>query len=71
MSIYIKVNQTESLAIINGIYNGRTWDGRGIKTVILTMTTSKAAASYFEAMLSSAHKVRIQQNSNKNFSLEI
>lgn len=58
MSIYIKVNQTEYLTTVNGAYNGRTWDGRDIKTVILTMTASEVAAPCFEAMLSSAHKVR-------------
>lgn len=44
MSIYIKVNNTEYPAAVNGVYNDRTWDGRDIKTVTLTMTYDQVAA---------------------------
>ena len=42
--IYIKVNNTEYPAAVNGIYNDRTWDGRDTKTVTLTMTHDQVAA---------------------------
>lgn len=41
---YIKVNNTEYPAAVNGVYNDRTWDGRDTKTVTLTMTHDEAAA---------------------------
>ena len=44
MSIYVKVNNTEYPAAVNGVYNDRTWDGRDTKTVTLTMTHAEAAA---------------------------
>ena len=44
MSIYIKVNNTEYHAAVNGVYNDRTWDGRDTKTITLTMTAAEAAA---------------------------
>ena len=44
MAIYIKVNNTEYLAAVNGVGNDRTWDGRDTKTVTLTMTHEEAAA---------------------------
>ena len=44
MSIYIKVNQTEYPAAVNGVNNDRTWDGRDTKTITLTMTHDEAAA---------------------------
>lgn len=44
MSIYIKVNQTEYPAAVNGVYNDRTWDGRDAKTITLTMTHAEVAA---------------------------
>ena len=44
MSIYIKVNNTEYPASVNGVYNDRTWDGRDTKIVTLTMTHDAAAA---------------------------
>ena len=43
MAIYIKVNNTEYPAAIGGVYNDRTWDGRGTKTITLTMTHDEAA----------------------------
>ena len=44
MEIYIKVNNTEYPAAVNGVYNDRTWNGRDTKTVTLTMTHDAAAA---------------------------
>ena len=44
MSIYIKVNNTEYPATVNGGNNDRTWDGRDTKTVTLTMSHDEAAA---------------------------
>ena len=41
---YIKVNNTEYPAAVNGVYNDRTWDGRDTKTVTLTMTHAEDAA---------------------------
>ena len=43
MAIYIKVNNTEYPAAVSGVYNDRTWDGRGTKTITLTMTHDEAA----------------------------
>lgn len=42
--IYIKVNNTEYPAAVNGVYNDRTWDGRDTKTITLTMTHAEVAA---------------------------
>ncbi len=44
MSIYIKVNNTEYPAAVSGANNDRTWDGRGTKTITLTMTHAEVAA---------------------------
>ena len=44
MVTYIKVNNTEYPAAVNGVYNDRTWYGRDTKTVTLTMTHDEAAA---------------------------
>ena len=44
MSIYIKVNNTEYPATVNGVYNDRTWGGRDTKTITLTMTNAEVAA---------------------------
>ena len=41
---YIKVNNTEYPAAVNGVYNDRTWDGRDTKTITLTMTHAEVAA---------------------------
>lgn len=41
---YIKVNNTEYHAEINGNPKDRTWGDRDIKTITLTMTTTEAAA---------------------------
>lgn len=44
MSIYIKVNNTEYPAAINGNPKDRSWGDRDTKTVTLTMTHAEAAA---------------------------
>ena len=44
MSIYIKVNNTEYPAAVNGVYNDRAWDGRDTKTITITMSHDEAAA---------------------------
>lgn len=44
MSIYVKVNNTEYPAEINGNPKDRTWGDRDIKTITLTMTTTEVAA---------------------------
>ena len=44
MSIYIKVNNTEYPAAVNGVYNDRSWGGRDTKTITFTMTAAEAAA---------------------------
>ena len=41
---YIKVNNTEYPAEINGNPKDRSWDGRDTKTITLTMTTAEVAA---------------------------
>ena len=43
MSSYIKVNNTEYPATVDGVNNDRTWNGRDTKTVTLTMTHDEAA----------------------------
>ena len=44
MSIYIKVNNTEYPAAVNGVYNDRSWGDRDTKTVTLTMSHAEVAA---------------------------
>ncbi len=44
MTTYIKVNNTEYPAEINGNPKDRTWGDRDIKTITLTMTTTEIAA---------------------------
>lgn len=44
MSIYIKVNNTEYPATVNGNLVDRNWDGRDTKIIYLTMTHDEAAA---------------------------
>lgn len=44
MAIYIKVNNTEYPAAVNGVYNDRTWGERDTKTITLTMSHDEAAA---------------------------
>lgn len=44
MAIYIKVNNTEYPATVNGVNNDRMWGDRDTKTITLTMTHDEAAA---------------------------
>ena len=44
MAIYIKVNNTEYPAMVNGDPKDRTWDNRDTKTITLTMTNAEVAA---------------------------
>ena len=44
MSIYVKVNNTEYPAMVDGVNNDRTWDNRDTKTITLTMTHDQVAA---------------------------
>lgn len=44
MSIYVKVNNTEYPAEINGNPKDRSWGDRDTKTITLTMTTTEVAA---------------------------
>ena len=44
MSIYVKVNNTEYPAEINGNPKDRSWGERDTKTITLTMTTTEVAA---------------------------
>ena len=44
MSIYVKVNNAEYPAAVDGVYNDRTWGGRDTKTIRLTMTHDQVAA---------------------------
>ena len=50
MKIYIKVNNTEYPAAVNGVYNDRTWDGRDTKTITLTMTHDEAAQLFVDGL---------------------
>ena len=43
MAIYIKVNNTEYPAAVNGVYNDRSWNGRDTKIITLTMTHAEVA----------------------------
>lgn len=44
MAIYIKVNNTEYQAAVNGVYNDRSWGDRGTKIITLTMTHAEVAS---------------------------
>lgn len=44
MSIYVKVNNTEYPATVNGNRNDHNWDGRDTKTIRLTMSHDEVAA---------------------------
>ncbi len=44
MSIYVKVNNTEYPAAVNGNPKDRSWGDRDTKTITLTMTATEAAA---------------------------
>ena len=48
--IYIKVNNTEYPAAVNGVYNDRTWGDRDTKTITLTMTHDEAAQLFVDGL---------------------
>lgn len=50
MSIYIKVNNTEYPAAVNGVYNDRTWGDRDTKTITLAMTHDEAAQLFVDGL---------------------
>ena len=50
MAIYIKVNNTEYPATVDGVNNDRTWNGRDTKTVTLTMTHDEAAQLFVDGL---------------------
>ena len=50
MAIYIKVNNTEYPAAVNGVYNDRSWGDRDTKTITLTMTHDEAAQLFVDGL---------------------
>ena len=50
MSIYVKVNNTEYPATVDGVNNDRTWNGRDTKTVTLEMTHAAAAQLFVDGL---------------------
>ena len=50
MAIYIKVNNTEYPAAVNGVYNDRTWNGRDTKTITLTMEYTAASQLFVDGL---------------------
>ena len=48
--IYIKVNNTEYPAAVNGVYNDRSWGDRDTKTITLTMTHDEAAQLFVDGL---------------------
>ena len=50
MAIYIKVNNTEYPAAVNGVYNDRSWGDRDTKTITLTMTHDVAAQLFVDGL---------------------
>ena len=50
MAIYIKVNNTEYPAAVNGVYNDRTWNGRESKDVTLTMEYTAASQLFVDGL---------------------
>ena len=50
MSIYVKVNNTEYPATVDGVNNDRTWNGRDTKTITLTMTHAAAAQLFVDGL---------------------
>ena len=51
MAIYIKVNNTEYPAAVNGVYNDRSWGDRDTKTITLTMTHAQAAQIFVDGLV--------------------
>ena len=50
MSIYVKVNNTEYPATVDGVNNDRTWGGRESKAVTLEMTHAAAAQLFVDGL---------------------
>ena len=50
MAIYIKVNNTEYPAAVNGVYNDRSLGDRDTKTITLTMTHDEAAQLFVDGL---------------------
>ena len=50
MSIYVKVNNTEYPATVDGVNNDRTWNGRDTKTITLEMTHAAAAQLFVDGL---------------------
>ena len=50
MAIYIKVNNTEYPAAVNGVYNDRSWNGRDTKTITLTMEYTAASQLFVDGL---------------------
>ena len=51
MSIYVKVNNTEYPATVDGVNNDRTWGGRASKSVTLTMTHAAAVQLFVDGLV--------------------
>ena len=51
MSIYVKVNNTEYPATVDGVNNDRTWGGRASKSVTLTMTHAAAVQMFVDGLV--------------------
>ena len=51
MSIYVKVNNTEYPATVDGVNNDRTWGGRESKAVTLEMTHAAAAQLFVDGLV--------------------
>ena len=50
MSIYVKVNNTEYTATVDGVNNDRTWGGRESKAVTLTMEYTAASQLFVDGL---------------------
>ena len=51
MSIYVKVNNTEYPATVDGVYNDRSWGDRESKAVTLEMTHAAAAQLFVDGLI--------------------
>ena len=50
MAIYIKVNNTEYPAAVNGVYNDRSWGDRDTKTITLSMEYTAASQLFVDGL---------------------
>ena len=50
MSIYVKVNNTEYPATVDGVYNDRSWGDRESKAVTLTMEYTAASQLFVDGL---------------------